>query len=234
MRKLTDGDLERLDAFLRRLDDDAMLLSELDGYLAGVIVCPDLIPPSEWLPQVWGGDRPVFADQDEASEMIGIVMALYNHIVHALDRPGDYVPRLDADTDGAAIWELWASGFGKALDLKLEAWTHYDDLPEDDPDAMAIRVLDTLAHAADAPGGADLPEELLQSLRADAEGILGACIEDLHHARLAAPRSKPNARSRSVATTHVPADLARNIRSAACKPIMREIYAPLTFECTIR
>jgi uncharacterized protein YecA (UPF0149 family) len=34
-----------------------MLLSELDGYLAGVLVCPDLIPPSEWLPGIWGEDE---------------------------------------------------------------------------------------------------------------------------------------------------------------------------------
>ena len=57
MRKLTAPDLERLDRFLCGLEsDDAMLLSALDGFLSGVVVCPDLILPSEWLPHVWGSE----------------------------------------------------------------------------------------------------------------------------------------------------------------------------------
>ena len=45
------------------IDSDAMLVSELDGFLAGLLVCPDLIMPGEWLPLVWGGDEdtaPIF------------------------------------------------------------------------------------------------------------------------------------------------------------------------------
>jgi len=42
-----------------------MLIEELDGSLAGILVCPNMIPPSAWLPVVWnseGGEEPVFAD----------------------------------------------------------------------------------------------------------------------------------------------------------------------------
>jgi hypothetical protein len=35
--------LKMLEEHLAALSEDAMLLSELDGYLAGVLVCPDLI-----------------------------------------------------------------------------------------------------------------------------------------------------------------------------------------------
>ncbi|WP_408906108.1 UPF0149 family protein [Nguyenibacter vanlangensis] len=41
--------LRQLERVLARLET-AMLLSELDGFLAGVIVCPEMILPSEWLP----------------------------------------------------------------------------------------------------------------------------------------------------------------------------------------
>jgi uncharacterized protein len=34
------------------VSEDAMLLGELDGFLAGLIVCPELIRPGEWLPQI--------------------------------------------------------------------------------------------------------------------------------------------------------------------------------------
>ncbi len=31
-----------------------MLVSELDGFLARILVCPDLIRPGKWLPLAWG------------------------------------------------------------------------------------------------------------------------------------------------------------------------------------
>jgi hypothetical protein len=34
------------------IDSDTMLFSELDGFVAGILVCPDVIMPSEWLPLV--------------------------------------------------------------------------------------------------------------------------------------------------------------------------------------
>ena len=37
-----------------------MLLSDLDGFLTGIAIGPEVVMPSEWLPQVWGGDEPVF------------------------------------------------------------------------------------------------------------------------------------------------------------------------------
>ena len=57
--------MNRLSSRLRRLDDaladlpvedEAMLLRELDGFLTGILVCPDLVMLGEWLRVVWGGD----------------------------------------------------------------------------------------------------------------------------------------------------------------------------------
>jgi len=48
--------LDRLHDFLLGLpdeQDEAMLVEELDGFLAGVIVCPDMILPSRWMPHIW-------------------------------------------------------------------------------------------------------------------------------------------------------------------------------------
>ena len=32
-----------------------MSIGQVDGYVAGIAVCPEAIAPSEWLPPVWGG-----------------------------------------------------------------------------------------------------------------------------------------------------------------------------------
>jgi uncharacterized protein len=33
---------------------------ELDGYLTGIVVSPDLLLPSRWLGGIWGDDDPAF------------------------------------------------------------------------------------------------------------------------------------------------------------------------------
>lgn len=83
----TQADLEALDEFLLsdRAPENSMGLSDLDGFLTGIIVGPELIMPSEWLPIIWGGDEPDFADIDEAQVVLGIIMARYNEIIAELD-----------------------------------------------------------------------------------------------------------------------------------------------------
>ena len=45
-------DLEALDRFLmsERSPSESMMLSDLDGFLTGIAVGPELVMPSEWLP----------------------------------------------------------------------------------------------------------------------------------------------------------------------------------------
>ena len=61
------------------------MLSALDGFLTGIAVGPELVLPSEWLPQIWGGDAPEFADEDEAKAILAIIMARYNEILRQID-----------------------------------------------------------------------------------------------------------------------------------------------------
>lgn len=41
--------LQEFDELLLDQGDDWMLLTQLDGYLTGIAVCPELVPPSAWL-----------------------------------------------------------------------------------------------------------------------------------------------------------------------------------------
>ena len=59
-------DLDALDDYLsERAPDDSMGLSDLDGFLTGVIVGPEPILPSDWLPVIWGGGEPEFETEEE-------------------------------------------------------------------------------------------------------------------------------------------------------------------------
>ena len=116
-------DLEALDSFLSsdRSPPDGMMLSDLDSFLTGIAVGPELVLPSEWLPQIWGGDAPEFADEDEAKAILGAIMARYNEILRQID-DDTLDPIFWVDCDGMLIAADWAEGFLQAVMLRMDAW----------------------------------------------------------------------------------------------------------------
>jgi uncharacterized protein len=116
-------DLEPLDRFLMsdRSPSDIMMLSDLDGFLTGIAVGPELVLPSEWLPLVWGGEAPEFADEDEAKAVLGAIMARYNEILRQI-ADDTFAPIFWTTRDGTLIAADWAEGFLQAIMLRMDAW----------------------------------------------------------------------------------------------------------------
>ncbi|TLG72627.1 UPF0149 family protein [Methylocystis sp. B8] len=115
--------LRQLENELLALGEEAMLLEELDGLVAGVLVCPEMIPPSEWLSVVWGQTAdeaaPVFDTADHLNKVLTLVMAHYNDVAKKLfEKPESYAPYFAIDDrNGDVLWELWIEGFEKAVKL---------------------------------------------------------------------------------------------------------------------
>ena len=124
--RISSPRLRRLDGALANLsaESEAMLLSELDGYLAGVIVCPDAVPPEEWLPLVWSADgsETPFVDDDEAQWYTALVLDHHGRLTRALDA-GRHAPFFEIDArHDEVLWELWAEGFGTEVNLRPLSW----------------------------------------------------------------------------------------------------------------
>ena len=133
-------DLEALDQFLMSdaSPEDCMQLSDLDGFLTGIAIGPELVMPSEWLPAIWGGEEPVFEDEEQARTVLGAIMGRYNEILHALNTdPEAYEPVFWEGPDGEVIAADWAEGFVDAIRLRPEAWRPLLEDPE------ALRHADT-------------------------------------------------------------------------------------------
>lgn len=152
-------------------DGDPMLLSELDGFVAGILVCPDLILPGEWLPCVWGGgEEPVFSDMGDAQQIIGMLMEHYNAVSADLNRGSErYAPVFDIDTrHDETLWELWIEGFETAMALRPESW---DAIAAEAGDpAEALLGMTTLIGIANDES--HLPTETADALTASAPDLI--------------------------------------------------------------
>ena len=128
--------LDRLEALLFALpiENDPMSLSELDGYITGLLTCPEMIAPSEWLPVVWGhtGDA-AFADLKTAAETTEAVRAHYNAMAQEIAGKGWLNPIYEIDPNSdETLWEPWIDGFTSAQSLRPEAWAAIFDKADEE------------------------------------------------------------------------------------------------------
>ena len=118
-------DLEELADYLDSdlSPDDCMGLSDLDGFLTGIVIGPELIMPSEWLTVIWGHDEPEFESTAHAETIIGLIMGRYNEIVAGFNAdPEGFEPIFWKRPTGETIVMDWAAGFLDAIELRQSAW----------------------------------------------------------------------------------------------------------------
>lgn len=184
--------MRQLPSRLRRLDDaladlpleEPMLLTELDGFLTGVLVCPDPILPGEWMQSIWGADdggTAPFEDPIDVQWFADAVMARYTEIARDLNR-GKPQPFFDIDErNGDVLWELWIDGFAEAMTLRPDSWTALAD--GDDPEAAdALSRLSMLVAIAANESSLDSVE--INAIESEAPAMLVGGILHLHASRL--------------------------------------------------
>jgi uncharacterized protein len=99
-----DQRLQELDRVLAEVMDegDGMMLSEFDGLCTALVIGPDLVLPSEWLPVVWGGDGPPeFQSPKEFQRVLDLLMQHYNDVASLL-APRELCPKVGDGLSRAA------------------------------------------------------------------------------------------------------------------------------------
>jgi uncharacterized protein len=182
--------LEELEELLLALPGDPMLASTLDGFVAGLLVCPTLVLPDEWLPEVWGADpandpAPVFETEQQARDITGLIMVHYNAVARALlAGHGRYEVVYDVDTrNDDTMWQIWIEGFARAMALRPSSW---DSIKAADRGTRAaLAGLQALIEIADGTTSRAKPE--IDELTRMAPDLIPTWIDDLHAWRLAPP-----------------------------------------------
>lgn len=138
---LDDDEIAVLDGFLARGKGGAIANVEaLDGFVAALACCPDLVMPSEFLEVIQTGGTEggteaedlVFDDPDEARLFVDLVMRHWGDVNDRLNSGEIYLPLLIDGAmdgaDGARPANDWAQGFLAGMELRHEIWWEvFDD-----------------------------------------------------------------------------------------------------------
>jgi uncharacterized protein len=133
---LNDEELDWLDQFLLdRIDEDAdtegknegvLNVSELDGLLTALVSGPVVVPPSRWLPMVWGDFEPEWKSEKEFEAVFTLLIRHMNEIVAALmTQPEDFEPLFQervVEGKTYTIVDEWCEGYVQGVNLTADLW----------------------------------------------------------------------------------------------------------------
>jgi uncharacterized protein len=145
-RPLNDAECARLDAVLSRFRSEYAMnnLEEIDGFFAALICSPDVAKPSDYLPEIWGGEMSeyeAFADRQELQDFLSLLFRHWNSIVRVLQENDVFAPLLFQDEEGTAHANDWARGFMRGVRLHHESWRELLDDEEHGGPLIPIMVL---------------------------------------------------------------------------------------------
>ena len=126
-RELSDQDYDALAAMLSRVIGGRVPnLEALDGFLTALVICPEFIRPSEFVPFILSGktedDDLVFESVEDAEGFYGLLMRYWNQINRAFHEGDVYMPYLLEDAEGVAHGNEWAKGFLEGTRFRYDAW----------------------------------------------------------------------------------------------------------------
>ncbi len=134
---LSDDDLDWLDTFLLdRFDDEAdddldadegvLCVSELDGFFTAIVSGPVMIPPSEWMPALWGDFPPEWDNEEELKKALSLFMQHMNSIAATLMAQPDYFEALFlervVEDKTYTIVDEWCEGYMRGVGMATEQW----------------------------------------------------------------------------------------------------------------
>jgi len=132
LQPLSEEELNELDGYLLELDaEESMTLDRMDGFLHALAIGPETVPPSRWLPMVWGQSEgamlPPADSLDDVNYWLGLVTRHFNTIVAGFEhRPplvAPFWPTVRFGEHGEfEDAEMWAYGFVEGVQLNRPAW----------------------------------------------------------------------------------------------------------------
>jgi uncharacterized protein len=169
-KPLSDGEIAELDQILGAIpiDRDPLDVEMMDGFLVGILLQPDPVSPSAWLPLIFDADAhdaALSGDAPQEQRAVELIMRRYHELAACIAAREPFDPivfeiedeRGEAvqGKDGIAALAPWAAGFTNALN----AFPALRDAAENDEE-LAATMIGILRHLPMEPEAeAELREE---------------------------------------------------------------------------
>ena len=154
--EISPDDIVALGDFLDHepLGKRSMGIAMLDGFLTAMIIGPELVMPSDYLPWIWDWKRGKkdagFKDLDEANRILGYLQGMHNRVAGAMmSDPPVLVPLFVFEP----AWDHieWMQGFLMGAEFDDEVWEYArEEIPEDFESFKTLASMER-----DAPGWED-------------------------------------------------------------------------------
>ena len=138
---LSDEELDFLDDFLLSrfdengdvdpdTDEGVLCMSEMDGFFTAIVSGPVMIPPSEWMPVMWGDYPPEWDDEASVQKVMSLMMQHMNSIATTLMTQPDcfealFLERV-VDSKTYTIVDEWCEGYIRGVAMAAEQWKMHD------------------------------------------------------------------------------------------------------------
>lgn len=193
--ELTDSEVIQVGDFLGKVPDGPIPNAEaLDGFIAALICCPDLVTPIEYMAVLLNDEQQddqdavvQFENEKEIAQFYKLVIRHWNDVRRQLRSGGVYVPLVLDDEDGKFQANDWAQGFLYGTRLRHEIWV---GLMKDEEGINFMIPIWTLAHEHDddpemRPFDEPITEDRREDLLIEASlGVMGICnyfLEQQNH-----------------------------------------------------
>ena len=122
--------LNELEDAILNINEDALTIPEIHGFLTAIIIGPNFIPPSIWLPKIFNreNEMPEFHSYEEAQYVTNSLLVFYNIINEEIDDyPDPIFPVVGKGKNAKPDPWLWCSGFIDGINLDEDAWLGHED-----------------------------------------------------------------------------------------------------------
>lgn len=150
-RPLDDNELGELERFLGNRPG-AMPLERLDGLLCALVIGPEVVPPSEWLPLALGDSEEGFESEAQMRRVLELLLRHNNSVANGFREDWSglsqeeaidamYFPLLDESPDRAdPLGAVWSRGFRDGME-----WLNDDHWNALDADEECVAVFSLMA-----------------------------------------------------------------------------------------
>jgi uncharacterized protein len=160
-----------------RIRPGCFSLSELDGFLAAIVVGPVWMSTRAWLPLIWGEAEPEWLDENEAYRIRAAVRARYDQVSRQLPEDHDsYVPIFRMLPDGTVAADDWARGFMAGTGLH---WREWDPLFRNPQAKRFVVPITAQLTDWDEKLIADIGRDAVIAFRCKGREFIGYCVAEI-------------------------------------------------------